>query len=194
MVKCCSPVGQTHWHHHHRQRSHGSELSAVRRCTGGFPLSLADLYVINRPYTQAGPSCGPHSRAATRCRRGGECSALLRLTVATGLGVLLRRARGRARGVRRARRRRPYTNVRFRKPNVRQPTRASARARGPNASTRRHGQWTYACERRVVDGVDLEVCVELSAFCAYYLSFRVLGLAFLPLKRWVGSRGVAVLE
>ena len=25
--------------------------SAVRRCTGGFPFALADLYVINRPYT-----------------------------------------------------------------------------------------------------------------------------------------------
>ena len=45
----------------------------------------------------------------------------------------------------------------------------------------------YAWERRVVHGVNFEVCVELSAFYAYYLFFRFLGLAFLPLKRWVGS-------
>ena len=45
----------------------------------------------------------------------------------------------------------------------------------------------YACKRRVVDGVNFEVCVELSAFYAYYLFFRFLGLAFLPLERWVGS-------
>ena len=45
----------------------------------------------------------------------------------------------------------------------------------------------YTWERRVVYGVNFEVCVELSAFCAYYLFFRFLGLAFLPLERWVGS-------
>ena len=43
----------------------------------------------------------------------------------------------------------------------------------------------YACERRVVNGVNLEVRVELSALYAYYLFFRFLGLAFLPLERWV---------
>lgn len=40
----------------------------------------------------------------------------------------------------------------------------------------------YACERRVVDGVDFEVCAELSALYAYYLFFRFLGLGVLPSK------------
>ena len=35
----------------------------------------------------------------------------------------------------------------------------------------------YAWERRVVHGVNFEVCVELSAFYAYYLFFRLLFLA-----------------
>ena len=52
----------------------------------------------------------------------------------------------------------------------------------------------YARKRRVVDGVNFEVCVELSAFYAYHLFFRFLGLAFLPLERWVGSGGVAMFE
>ena len=46
----------------------------------------------------------------------------------------------------------------------------------------------YACERGIVDGVDLEIRIELSALDAHYVLYRSVGIIFrLPLERGVGG-------